>query len=245
VSTFTLPSIFKIGEIVLQSKTIEWLKGLAHFWKDLLLLVLGIYLALWMENEVQSWSDNDKQREYMHRLSIDLASDEKQIETLIPLLEVKISKLQFSVEFLQNQELDIERPDVLKKAIDTGSTINNYHFFSPQDFTFLSMRESGDFGLLKDDDIKTLLLKLNSRYQFIELLQNNYLQGLDDEFIPMWVRHVDMLNGVFVHPEVISQLIFKNMVAFAWNETNQRKDNLLRTLSEVKGLRAKLEHASQ
>jgi hypothetical protein len=107
------------------------------------------------------------------------------------------------------------------------------------------MRESGDFGLLTDDDIKTQLLKLNSRYQIIELLQNNYMQGLDDEFIPMWVRHADMVNNTLLHPEIILEPIFKNMVGFAWSETSQRKAQLSVTLEDVKELRKKLEIAAQ
>lgn len=227
-----------------KSKAIEWLKGLAHFWKDLLLLVLGIYLALWMENTVQSWNEDDKQRDYMHRLSLDLASDEKKIEALLPRLDLKITKLQDGIAFLQSSDLDITQLDVIEYVIGIANAVNNYYFFTPQDFTFLSMRESGDFGLLIDDDIKTQLLKLNSRYQIIELLQKNYMQGLDDEFIPMWVRNADMISNTLVQPEIITTPIFKNMVAFAWNETNQRKIQLHTTLNDVKQLRRKLELAS-
>lgn len=228
-----------------QRKTVIWLKGLAHFWKDLILLVLGIYLALWMENTVQRWDDDDKQRDYLHSLGLDLGSDERQMENLLPQLDRKIERLGEAVAFLQNSELDITLPEVKNRALDIANAVNNYHFFSPQDFTFLSMRESGDFKLLNDDEIKTQLLKLNSRYRFIELLQANYMQGLDDEFIPMWVRHADMVNNRLVYPEVITKPIFKNMVGFAWNETRQRKDQLLRTLEQVKSLRQKLELASQ
>lgn len=228
-----------------QIKVIKWLIGLANFWKDLLLLVLGIYLALWMENKVQEWNNDDKQRDYMHRLSLDFASDQKQLEDLLPMMESKIAKLEEGIDFLQSSELKINEPRVLRQAVEIASAVNNYYFFSPQDFTFLSMRESGDFGLLTDDDIKTQLLKLNSRYKFIDRLQSNYLQGLDDEFIPMWVRHADMVNNELLLPEIITKPIFKNMVGFAWNETNQRKKQLLETLKQVKSLKSKLELASQ
>jgi hypothetical protein len=77
---------------VKQSRGIKWLRGLAHFWKDLLLLVLGVYLALWMENEVQSWQETDKQIDYMHRFNADLASDEEQIQYLLEKLNIKNCK---------------------------------------------------------------------------------------------------------------------------------------------------------
>lgn len=228
-----------------ERKSVRWLKGLAHFWKDLLLLVLGIYLALWMENTVEGWNNDKKQRDYMHRLSLDLASDESQIEALLPQLNLKITKLQSGIHFLQSPDLDHLQHEAAKQALDIANAVNNYYFFTPQDFTFLSMRESGDFGLLVDDNIKTELLQLNARYKFINLLQKNFMQGLDDEFIPMWIRHADMVSNTLLKPEIITTPIFKNMVAFAYNETNQRKIILNETIQRVKELRIKLQIASQ
>ncbi len=228
---------------MVSSKTVTWIKGFAHLWKDLALLVVGIYLALWMENTVQDWENDEKQRNYIAQLSQDLASDEKQIEGLLPRLERKIDLLEQGITYLQSTPVNPEDSGTQQQAINIASTVNNYFFFSPQDFTFLSMRESGDFKLLKDDLIKRQLLELNSRYQLIETLQGNYMQGLDDEFIPMWVRHVDMIRGEMIYPEVVKEPIFKNMLGFAWNETTQRRIHLERTLSEIKGLRNQLELA--
>jgi hypothetical protein len=224
-----------------QSKIIMWLKELAHFWKDLVLLVLGIYMALWMENAVQGWENDNRQRDYMYRLSIDLIADEKLIKELLPILEKKINRLQEAILFLQKPDLDPSNPDVQAKAVTIANTVTTYSFFSPQDFTFLSMRESGDFKLLSEDEIKTELLQINNQYQFTKILQSNYMQGLDDEFIPLWIRSADMISGNIIHPEVIQQPIFKNMVGFAYNETYQRKSHLDKTLKQIRALRIKLE----
>lgn len=59
------------------------------------------------------------------------------------------------------------------------------------------MHESRDFRLLKDDSIKTQLRKLNNRCHLIDVLQSNYLHGLDTEFMPLWVRNVDMIGFAF------------------------------------------------
>ncbi|WP_026375361.1 hypothetical protein [Aestuariibacter salexigens] len=219
---------------------VRWASSFAQLWKDLALLVVGIYLALWMENTVQDWENDGKQKSYLAQLSEDLATDERQLNSLIPQLENKANKLEQAIGYFQTNPIKASDKEAQRWAVEAASTVNAYFFFTPQDFTFLSMRESGDFKLLRDDDIKRQLLKINGQYRLIDTLQKNYMQGLDDEFIPMWVRHADMINDELVRPEIITQPIFKNMLAFAWNETSQRRIQMKRTLEEIRQLRRNL-----
>lgn len=220
---------------------VKWLKQFAHLWRDLALLVIGIYLALWMENTVEYWNDKEKERSYLKQLSLDLKSDREQIVALLPKLEQKVKKLESAIGFFQQPNLEYNSKEASNQAVMIASHINNYYFFRPQEFTFLSMRESGDFKLITSDKIKRDLLKLNDEYRLIDQLQKNYMQGLDDEFIPMWVRHADMVSNELIYPEIIKEPIFKNMVAFSWNETSQRSKQLARTIIKISALREQLE----
>lgn len=219
---------------------VKWLKQFAHLWRDLALLVIGIYLALWMENTVEYWNDKEKEQSYLNQLSLDLESDRKQIVALLPKLQEKVKNLESAIHFFQQSNLKYDSEEASKKAVMIASHINNYFFFRPQEFTFLSMRESGDFKLITSDRIKRDLLQLNDEYRLIGQLQKNYLQGLDDEFIPMWVRHADMVSNELIYPEIIKEPIFKNMVAFSWNETSQRSKQLTRTIIKISALHQKL-----
>ncbi|MDM7860377.1 hypothetical protein QTP81_07195 [Alteromonas sp. ASW11-36] len=216
------------------NKTIsKLLKGFAHFWKDLVLLVLGIYLALWTENKVEQWNNHQKQLDYLYQLEQDLLVDQTHIKELIGALEAKEQALRDAIQFFIQQDSSLATRDAEEMAVQTAGVVNNYHFFTPQDFTFISMRESGDFKLITNEQVKRDLLKLNRRYALQKTLQQNYLQGLDDEFIPMWVRHADMIENKLIDPSILTQPIFKNMLGFAWNETAVRLRNLHSAQQEI------------
>ncbi|MCC2616613.1 hypothetical protein LJ739_10200 [Aestuariibacter halophilus] len=221
-----------------------FLTALASNWKDLILLVLGIYLALWMENTVQSWENDDKRRDYLYRLSVDLQQDAEMLARLNGLLEDKLQYMMSRIEILTRADFDLanrEDEEVLLAAADMA---NNYHFFTPQDFTLLSMRESGDFKLLRNETLKRDLLKLHARYRELDNLQQNYIQGLDDEFIPLWIRSIDLLNNRVADRELMDTPLFINMMLFAVNETSNRQRYVEKLLQHAEKLSQQLLAAS-
>ncbi len=220
----------------MKRKVKTFLSRFADFWKDLILLVLGIYLALWMENWVQDWQDRSKEQDYYHRLLIDFNKDRKQLQVIQKRLTDKTQKLESLISKLQSVEFEQDPASQLPVIFSVSESVSNYYFFSPQDFTYLSMRESGDFKLIQNDEIKSKLLSIYSQYKQLDMLQMNYQQGLDDEFIPLWVRNVDMLSQKITNYDFVKTPLFKNMSVFALNETAQRKsyvDNILRHLDST------------
>lgn len=209
--------------------------------KDLVILVVGIYLALWMENEVQDWEQLEKQQDYLERLAEDISVDQKRLTSVISFLERKVEQVTGGIKFLSGAALDSSDDDTQFKVLKLGSIVNNYHFFSPQDFTYLSMRESGDFKLIRSNRLKSKLIRLYGRYEVIRTLQQNYLQGLDDEFIPFWMRNVDMLSGELFNPGIVNEPLFRNMIAFAGNDTNTRLTVLKQLALEIDELAQELD----
>ena len=219
---------------------VKVVKGFASFWKDLVLLVLGIYLALSMENTVQDWENRDRESDYLYRLSLDMKTDGDKIRAILKAQEDKIAGLTAGVIRMQERPFDLEQESDQHELLALSELVNNYHFFSPQDYTFLSMRESGDFKLLRDEKVKSVLLKIHGNYAVLEKLQANYMQGLDAEFIPLWIRSVDLLNNEIYDSTRLEGPLFWNMVAFALNETTMRHDFLQRTLRMVEETERKL-----
>jgi|GEM_PF-1985013 len=229
-----------IANLSIKPKRPSFFTSLTHFWKDLTLLVLGIYLALWMENTVQDWENDAKQQDYLYRLAQDLNSDIQSLEYLQKKLADKVSKLEQAIGRIAQDELAIDNESTATFTLSTASTINNYFFFTPQDFTYLSMRESGDFKLIKEDAIKSRLIKLYGQYDFLATLQKNYLQGLDDEFIPLWLRSVDILHDNLIDKSLIKKPLYTNMIAFAYNDTQTRQNFIQHLLTQTRQLQTEL-----
>ncbi|TDF35101.1 hypothetical protein EYS14_22255 [Alteromonadaceae bacterium M269] len=219
-------------------------KGVTSFLFDFMLLVIGIYLALWMENKVQDWENNDKQRDYLNRLSLDLQADIDYLKNIKKRQETKITTIEKGIQLIVSGA-DKTDPAFEEMAVNMAQSVNNYYFFEPQKFTFLSMRESGDFKLIKDNEIKTKLLELHRQYEFLDTLQKNYLQGLDTEFIPLWIRHVNMITNEVLDDSVFTNPIFDNMIGFAYNETSQRKTLIDDVITQAETLQKMMQVASK
>jgi hypothetical protein len=184
---------------------------------ELLMLVVGINIALWFEGKFEDIQDADTEQQYLRGLRDDLTVDLDRLERLIKFNQKKIDKL--SQILPQLPGLAEAPPEELGDAMFAPS---GYDFFQPSDFTYRSMQESGDFRLLSDDDIKKALLKLARRYREIDLLQQNFIQALDDGYIPLIMQNFDILQMRLADPTMLDSLMFRNFFAYAIQDTGQR-----------------------
>ncbi|WP_290612014.1 hypothetical protein [Arsukibacterium sp. UBA3155] len=213
--------------------------------KELAILAFGIYLALWMENEVQTWKDHRKESEYISLIAADLRTDQKELAIILSRIEQKLQTLETHLLAFSDPRYTTDPEFAAATALSGSDAVNNYHFFSPQDFTLLSLRESGDFKLIRNQEIKSQLLAVHKSYDILNRLQQNYLQGLDEEFIPLWIRSVDVMNSTLQDPQMPHLVLFKNMMVFAMSETTQRKQFIERTLTRIEKLQAELSRELQ
>jgi hypothetical protein len=186
---------------------------------ELLMLVVGINIALWFEGKFEDIQDADTEQQYLRGLRDDLTVDLDRLERLIKFNQKKLDKL--SQILPQLPGLAEAPPEELGDAMFAPS---GYDFFQPSDFTYRSMQESGDFRLLSDDDLKKALLKLARRYREIDLLQQNFIQALDDGYIPLIMQNFDILQMRLTDPAMLDSLMFRNFFAYAIQDTGQRME---------------------
>ena len=84
------------------------------------------------------------------------------------------------------------------------------------------MQESGDFRLLSDPGTREDLLRLMRHYRMIDTLQNNFLQALDDGYIPLMMTHFDLVEMRLAQPSVLEMWGFRNFFAYTLQDTGQR-----------------------
>lgn len=184
---------------------------------ELVLIVLGISIALWFEGLAEDMHEREMARQYMSGLSDDLQTDIDSLELMIRNNQDRIGRLESTLALV---------PDLAKASAETQAKVifapSSYHFFQPANFTYISMQESGHFRLLPDPDIKRDLLKLMQRYQSIDELQRNFMQALDDGYIPLMMGSFDILNGRLTDASLPESTLFRNFFVFALQDTNQR-----------------------
>jgi hypothetical protein len=184
---------------------------------ELVLIVLGISIALWFEGLAEDLHEDEMARQYMSGLSDDLQTDIKSLESMIRNNQNRIARLESTLALI---------PGLATASSETQAEIifapSSYHFFQPANFTYISMQESGHFRLLPDPVIKRDLLKLMQRYQLIDELQRNFIQALDDSYIPLMMGSFDILNGHLTDASLPGSTLFRNFFAFTLQDTSQR-----------------------
>jgi hypothetical protein len=182
---------------------------------EILMIVIGINVALWFEGWFQDLQDADIEERYIADLRDDLLTNIKNLDLVIERGEAKSERTAKVIELMPRiAELS---PEELAQAIYTPP---NYQFFIPSDFTYRSMQESGDFRLLRNAEIKRSILRLDRRHKDIALLQKNFLQALDDGYIPLMMNRFDLATMRVTNPALLQDQMFRNFFVYTQQDTD-------------------------
>jgi len=182
---------------------------------DVLMIVIGINVALWFEGWFQDLQDAEIAEQYIADLRDDLLTD---IDNLDRVIESGEAKSQRATEFVELMPtLGELAPEEQARAIYTPA---NYQFLVPSDFTYRSMQESGDFRLLRNTKIKKSILRLDRRHKDIASQQRNYLQALDDGYIPLLMNGFDLATMRVTDPALLQDQMFQNFFVYTRQDTD-------------------------
>lgn len=187
----------------------------ANLLLEVLMIVIGINVALWFESLFQDLQDAEIEEHYIADLREDLLTDIKNLDLVIQSGE---AKSQQTAKFIQLMPTIADlSPEEQAQAIYTPS---NYQFFVPSDSTYRSMQESGDFRLLRNAEIKKGILRLDRRHRDIASLQKNYLQAMDDGYIPLMMSRFDLATMRVTDPALLQDQKFRNFFVYTKQDTD-------------------------
>lgn len=182
---------------------------------EILMIVIGINVALWFEGWFQDVENAEIEERYLTDLRDDLLTNIKNLDFVIKFGEAKSQQAAKIIEKMPGiAELP---PEELAQAIYTPP---NYQFFTPSDFTYKSMQDSGDFRLLRSTEIKKSILRLDRRHKDIASLQKNFLQALDDAYIPLMMRGFDIATTSVTDPSLLQDQTFQNFFVYTVQDTD-------------------------
>lgn len=182
---------------------------------EILMIVVGINVALWFESWFQDLQDAEIEGEYLADLRDDLLTDIGNLDRVIESGEAKSQRTAQIIESMPNIA-DLP-PEQQAQAIYTPP---NYQFFEPSDFTYRSMQESGDFRLLRNAEIKKSILKLDRRHRNIAMIQKNFLQAIDDGYIPLMMNRFDIATMTVTDPALLDDQLFRNFFVYTKQDTD-------------------------
>jgi hypothetical protein len=184
---------------------------------ELLMLVVGINIALWFEGKFEEFREAETEQLYLQGLHDDLTTDLQGLERVVAFHSAKLERLESIITQLPS--IDTAPAEEIAAAMFEPS---GYDFFQASDFTYRSMQDSGDFRLLSDPQLKRDILKLARQYRLIEALQQNFMQALDDEYIPLMMRSFDIVQMRLSDPSIIDNQVFRNFFVFTMQDIQGR-----------------------
>ncbi len=193
----------------------------ANFLVEIFMIVIGISIALWFEGLYEESQERDTEQQYLQGLADDLRTDISELDGLISDNQAHLDQLRAFIP-----ELSALAGATPRKQADTIFAPSSYWFFEPSKVTYLSLRESGDFRLLSDPGVKESLLQLMRQYDLIDTLQGNFLQALDDGYIPLMMNKFDMIDQRISDPVLLEETLFRNFFVYAVQDTNVRVHTL-------------------
>jgi hypothetical protein len=179
------------------------------------MIVVGINIALWFESWFQDLQDAEIAGEYLADLRDDLLTDIGNLDRVIEIGEEKAQRTAQIIELMPS--ISDLPPEQQAQAIYTPP---NYQFFEPSDFTYRSMQESGDFRLLRNARIKKSILKLDRRHKDIATIQKNFLQAMDDGYIPLMMNRFDIATMTVTDPALLDDQLFRNFFVYTKQDTD-------------------------
>lgn len=111
---------------------------------ELVLIVLGITISVWINGHVKNWEDIGIEQEYLKQLQVDLESDEK---NLVEFIEGERGRFQAGRAFMQVVHVPNSIPDTfLKHGL---SFINNMPYYKRHNSALTEISSAGHYRILK------------------------------------------------------------------------------------------------
>ncbi|NQZ78025.1 MAG: hypothetical protein HRT61_18270 [Ekhidna sp.] len=185
-------------------KKINWLDHLAN----LLVVILGITVAFYLEGYREAKSNRKQEREYVHALIADLKKDEAVLDTL-----GKVNS------FIAEALVELSNASV-GRSLEDGEVLKNHMFsiqynppFSPQSTTYESLKASGNIDIITDFQLRNKIVDLYEQYY---KGVNEYDEAIDEQvrdFIrPFYVENVRFTSNKTIDDQFLTMNEFKNII---------------------------------
>lgn len=175
-----MPVIFKSIRQKLVAKN-KFAKYLRYAVGEILLVVIGILIALQVNNWNEARKDRIQEKKFLMRLEAELTTDIGNISTSILANKSRMQRAEFLIASVDQPQLAVDSSTYFIRSIELAGYTN---FPVISDNTFEEIKSSGKLSLIRNEEIRTALQQYYSwtsdreQYNFIRQdTQLNYLHA--------------------------------------------------------------------
>lgn len=178
---------------------------------DFTIVVIGIFVALQVNNLNQEYNDRIDEQEYMQRLLDDAIYNEQQIKNVTRAHKKRATNAKRALDVLIDTEAEVHDPSELvfqmQLAIDIASVKLSYG-------TYNELIATGKLAILRDEKLKKLLQE--------EVATNRFVMGSLDNFRRL---ATDTVRPAFKHEKYSSGDNGFSQLPTTYNFDTMRQDN--------------------
>lgn len=184
---------------------------------EFFIVILGITIAFWLSNVGEDKKERKLEEVYLKDINADLTKDHSDLTYSIKMNSEKLKVLQAAIQYYQENSSRL----ALDTVVRFSGIVGSYYHFTPNDYTYLTLQQSGDFKIILDNELKKHLVEVYQTYKFIEAEQKNLLDALDQNYFPTLMSKYDMISGTVEDPDYFKSASFKNTLVFTTEETTR------------------------
>ncbi|MBX2876551.1 MAG: hypothetical protein KTR30_30805 [Saprospiraceae bacterium] len=178
---------------------------------EILLVMIGILLALQINNANEARKDRNKEIGYLTNIREDLITNGEKIDALIERRNKRIETAHKLIGHLEGDPVEDWHQFNLEII-----QINTWERFYQHNYTFQELISSGNLSYIKNDSIKTLLFELESTYKRLKAEEDHWRFDSEELVFKPAYEDLDMqliLRDYRGEPNVLSNTVFKDFFA--------------------------------
>jgi hypothetical protein len=156
---------------------------------EIILVVIGILIALQINNANEVKKARKQEVKYLKNLQADVLSELKNNDTIIAF---RSNKAMATARMLNFKKLETTN-DILELE-QTVQTVFWWTTFIPTNNTYKELLSSGNLNFIKNDSIKNFLLELDKKYVFIDNGEDHMKREFEEYLYNPSIENGDMLN---------------------------------------------------
>ena len=200
---------------------------------EIILVVIGILIALSINNSNEQSKARKQEINYLKKLQADILLELKNNENMIVFRD---NKAKASMKLLDFKVIDNE-----SNFVELEETIFQVFFwetFIPTNNTYKELLSSGNLNFIKNDSIKDHLLELDKKYVYIDNVEHHIRREFEQYLYDVSITNADILNTFdFLKTAEEGEYIFKKPSQIPINNFIPKYKKLFSDISFKNGLK--------
>jgi hypothetical protein len=200
---------------------------------EIILVVIGILIALQINNSNEDRKARKQEIKYLKNLQIDIHTELKISDTIIAFRDKKAK--------VGAQMLNFKKLETVQDIFEFEGAIQTVFWwttFIPTNNTYKELISSGNLNFIKSDSIKNYLLELDKKYISIDNAEHHMRSEFDKYLYDASIFNTDMLNVMdFKLSAEKSKIVLKDPVQIEVDDLIPQYESLLKNKTFINGLK--------